>query len=278
MRSSGPRQPSPGGARATDDRAADDRAADGRAPDDRAADGRFTTLDSVEHFSGRIVSVRSDTITMPGGGTAVREVVDHDRAVAIVAIDDTGRIVLIEQYRHPLRRRLWELPAGLMDIAGESPWRTARRELAEETGLAADRWWTLVDLASSPGFTTETVRIFLATDIRPAGSDPADPAPPADRTADPAPADRPQHPTVGDEEDDMRVVRLPLETARTAVIDGRIVNATAVAGILAAAAVSDADGRLRTQRLRPATDPWTDGAARVHTGTGIAAAPELGVD
>src|SRR5699024_8858564 len=138
---SGAAQEPPGEDRADDGRpSAAERGADrldGRTADDRTADGRFTTVSSVDHFSGRLVSVRSDTVTMPGGGTAVREVVDHDRAVAVVALDDTGRIVMLEQYRYPLRRRLWELPAGLMDTAGENPWDTVRRELAEETGLAA---------------------------------------------------------------------------------------------------------------------------------------------
>ena len=85
---------------------------------------------------------------MPGGGTARREIVEHYGAVAIVAVDDDDNIVLVYQYRHPLGRRLWELPAGLIDIDGEPPHLTAARELEEEAGVTADDWCVLVD--SSP--------------------------------------------------------------------------------------------------------------------------------
>jgi ADP-ribose pyrophosphatase len=226
----------------------------------RERDGRFRVLESERPFTGRVVTVRVDEVTMPGGGVARREVVEHARAVAVAAVDSECRVVLIEQYRHPLRRRLWELPAGLMDVAGESPAACAARELAEETGLAADRWSVLVDLATSPGFCTEAVRVFLARDLRAVAA-----------------------PDAQDEEADLRVVRVPLADAVAAVLDGRIVNAAAVAGVLAAARVlgvdpgtvpgSDGDGEAL---LRPADDGWDRGPATVNAGAWADTAPPLG--
>ncbi len=115
---------------------------------------------------GSIFALRADEVRMPGGGTARREIVEHYGAVAVVAIDDDGNIVLVYQYRHPFGRRLWELPAGLLDEGGEAPHVTAARELAEEAGLAAENWRVLVDLDSSPGFSDESVRVYLATGLR----------------------------------------------------------------------------------------------------------------
>lgn len=212
-------------------------------------DGRFTILGSETRYQGAIFSVRVDDVSMPGGGSARREVVDHLRAVAIAAIDEDHNIVMIEQYRHPMRRRLWELPAGLMDIDGEGPLVAARRELVEEVGLAADEWSVLVDITASPGFCTEAIRVYLATGLR----------------------DVPV-PTAQDEEADLQVVRVPLEDAVDAVLDGRIVNATAVSGILAVARVLDTSVR---DRLRPAADRWNDGPATVNTAPEIGRAPSL---
>ena len=109
--------------------------------------------------------VRVDDVAMPGGGQAKREVVEHHGAVAIVALDDDDQVTLIHQYRHPLGRRIWELPAGLIDHLGEDPLESAKRELVEEVGLAAEDWSVLVDVAASPGFTDEVVRVYLATGL-----------------------------------------------------------------------------------------------------------------
>lgn len=196
----------------------------------------FEIRSSRAIFDGVVVRLRVDTVSMPGGGVAEREVVDHDLAVAVVALDDRGRVALIEQYRHPLGRRLWELPAGLMDVDGESALSAAQRELAEETGLAADHWAVLVDVAVSPGFTTEAMRVFLARDVRLIG----------------------RQGEIAGEEADLRLVWVPLSEARDAVLAGRIVNAAAVSGILAAdRALADA------LPLRPADVPWNDGPALV---------------
>lgn len=217
---------------------------------DRNADGRFEIVASEEHFRGHIVTVRVDAVTMPGGGVADREVVEHMPAVAVVALDDEGRVVLIEQYRHPLRRRLWELPAGLMDIDGEDAIAAARRELLEEVGLVAADWSVLVDIASSPGFTTEAIRIFLATGLTEA------PAPPAE-----------------DEEADLRVIRIPLGDAVDAVLNGEIVNATAVAGLLAAARVLGIPGGAGAGRLGDM--PFADSLALPDPAPRVGCAPVL---
>ncbi len=110
----------------------------------------------------RIVTVRSDTVKMPDGQEADREVVEHPGAVAVVALDDADRVLLIRQYRHPVGRLLWEIPAGIRDVGGEPPLRTAQRELLEEAGYTAADWRVLADFFTSPGISTERLRIFLA--------------------------------------------------------------------------------------------------------------------
>ncbi len=172
--------------------------------------------------------------------------------MAVVAIDDDGNVVLIEQYRHPLRRRLWELPAGLMDIAGESAQPAAARELGEETGLAAADWSVLVDVAASPGFTDEVVTIFLATGLSDIG-----------RQGD-----------LDDEEADLKIVRVPLATAVSAALAGQIVNASAVAGLLAASVALNVRPGAEVV-LRNTDDRWSDGPGRAHIGPGVPDAPVL---
>lgn len=190
----------------------------------------FTTVSSRDVHVGRVVALRVDEVAMPGGGTASREVVEHLGAVAVVALDDAGAVTLIHQYRHPLGRRLWELPAGLLDAGGETPPAAARRELAEEVGLAASEWVTLVDVAVSPGFTDEVVRVFLARGLTV-----------VDRDAQ------------GEEEADLEARAFPLDEAVGMVLAGEVVNGPAVAGLLAAQAVvaGRAEGR-------PADVPFRD--------------------
>jgi ADP-ribose pyrophosphatase len=190
----------------------------------------FETIASNTVFRGNIVAVRTDDVRMPGGVTAVREVVEHYGVVAVVALDDEDRVAMIYQYRHAVGRRLWELPAGLLDEPGEDPAAAAARELREETGLVARDWKVLIDLASSPGFCDEAVRVYLARGLHHVGRPEAD-----------------------HEEADLTVHRVGLGTAVDQVLAGEIVNATAAAGVLAAHAVV-VDGK----PTRPLDSAWPD--------------------
>jgi ADP-ribose pyrophosphatase len=126
---------------------------------------RWPVLSSAVQALGPIVTLRTDRVQMPDHEVADRQVVEHPGAVAIVALDEAGRVLMIRQYRHPVAHMLWELPAGLRDVSGEPPRATAERELLEETGYRARDWQTLVDFYSSPGISTEWIRVFLARDL-----------------------------------------------------------------------------------------------------------------
>lgn len=203
----------------------------GEGSSDEQRQHEFEVLASGTAYTGRVFALRVDEVTMPGGGSAVREIIEHPGAVAVAAIDDEDRIVLLYQYRHAVRRRLWELPAGLLDVRGEDPVATAGRELAEEAGLAATEWSVLVDVVVSAGFTDESVRTYLARGLSAAA--------------------RPEVPD--DEEADLTVHRVPLANAVGMVLTGEIVNASAVAGVLAAHTVVTGAGR-----PRPLRAPWRD--------------------
>ena len=192
----------------------------------------FRVLSSVEQFSGRVVSIVSDEITLPGGDSSVRDYVVHPGAVAVVPLDDHGRVVLVRQYRHPVRADLWELPAGLLDVAGEPAVDTARRELWEEADLRAGRWDLLVDLLTTPGGSDEAIRVYLARELTPAGADERHV-----RTA---------------EEAVMTVEYVELDAAVRMVFDGTIQNAICAAGVLAAARAAQ-NG---FANLRSADAPW----------------------
>jgi len=194
----------------------------------------FTVLSTSDVYVGRILALRSDQVAMPGGGQATREVVEHHGAVAILALDDDDQVTLIHQYRHPLGRRIWELPAGLIDHLAEDPVETAKRELVEEVGLAAENWSVLVDVAASPGFTDEVVRVYLATGLSV-----------VDREL------------LGDEEADLVARKVPLAEAVRMALAGEIVNGAAVGGILAAQAI-----RAAGVEPRQANAPWEDQPTR----------------
>ncbi len=203
-----------------------------------AAPGRhdFPVESSEDVYNGKVMALRSDRVVMPGGRVAVREVVEHAGAVAVAALDADDRVMMIHQYRHAVGRRLWELPAGLLDTAGEDPLATARRELAEEAGLTATEWAVLLDIVPSPGFSDESVRVYLARGLTDVG--------------------RPQ---LGDDEEADMVTRwVPLSEAVRMVFSGATVNATTVAGLLAAHALVSGAG----VELRPAGAPWQDRPTR----------------
>lgn len=172
----------------------------------------FEVVDSEIILDAPIIAVRRDEVTMPGGTTAHREVVEHFGAVSIAAVDSHNRIAMVEQYRHSVGRRLWELPAGLLDIKDEDELVAAKRELQEEAGLAAEQWSVLVDVVNSPGFCEEACRIYLAQDLRE-----------VERII-----------PSGDEEADMDHTWVDLDEAVNKVMAGEVSNSIAVAGIFAA--------------------------------------------
>ncbi|MFZ1177128.1 MAG: NUDIX hydrolase [Mycobacterium sp.] len=190
----------------------------------------FETASSETLHTGKIFALRRDRVRMPGGAIAVREVVEHYGAVAIVAMNDDNNIPMVYQYRHAFGRRLWELPAGLLDVAGEPPQLTAIRELKEEVGLEASTWQVLVDLNSAPGFSDESVRVYLATGLTEVA-----------------------RPEAHHEEADMTMGWFPVAEAARRVFSGEIVNSIAIAGVLAAHAVTDGFAQ-----PRPVDSPWID--------------------
>jgi 8-oxo-dGDP phosphatase len=183
---------------------------------------------------GRIVTLEQDDVQLPDGEQVVREVVEHPGAVAIVAIDEADRVLMIRQYRHPVRSMLWELPAGLRDVPGEPPLETARRELLEEAGYQAADWHLLADYLSSPGISTEQVRVYLARDL----------------TVVP---DGQREYVRQHEEAYLTVAWVPLAEAVQAVLAGHLRNGVAIVGILSAYAAHGAGFRA----LRPAGGPQT---------------------
>ena len=192
----------------------------------------WPVVSSAEVARGRLVTLRTDKVRTPDDELAERDVVLHPGAVAVLALDDAQQVLLIRQYRHPVGRLLWEIPAGLRDVSGELPWATARRELLEEAGYRARDWRVLADYYTSPGFTTERLRVFLARDL--------EFVPEAERDFVPEA-----------EEAQLLIAWLPLDEAVRKVFAGDLHNGVAALGVLAAyAARSEGfDG------LRPADAP-----------------------
>jgi len=124
-------------------------------------------LHSRRSFTGRVWDVTSDLVDLGESGVVTRDYVHHPGAVAIFALNENSQVYLVRQYRHPVRTETWEPPAGLMDFAGESPLDAAKRELFEEADLAAETWNVLIDFFSSPGGSSEGIRIYLARDLTP---------------------------------------------------------------------------------------------------------------
>jgi ADP-ribose pyrophosphatase len=164
---------------------------------------------------GRYLEFRVDTVERADGRRARRDVAVHPGAVAIVAVDPEGRVLLVRQYRHPAGRVLLEIPAGTLDRdpdsgATEDPDLAARRELEEETGYRAQRWERLTDFWTAPGFATERMFLYLATDLVPAGPDRLHP----------------------DEDEALELVRLPWPEAVAAAERGEVNDAKSLVGIL----------------------------------------------
>jgi 8-oxo-dGTP pyrophosphatase MutT (NUDIX family) len=192
--------------------------------------------------TGRVVDLRTDQVRMSDGSVATRDVIVHPGAVGIVAVDDDDQVLLLQQYRHAVGRRLWEPPAGLLDEPGEDPLVAAKRELFEEAHLTAARWDVLVDAFTSPGMSSEAVRIYLARSV--------------------SAADGPRF-EARDEEADLRIRWVPLAEAVSAVLAGRLHNPMAVMGLLAAERLLHTGGSAATRAATPrrGDTPWPDMSA-----------------
>ncbi len=180
----------------------------------RDRDVELEVVSSEIVYEGAVWDVRSDTVRY-GDGEMTRQYVEHPGAAAVVAVDDHRRVVLIQQYRHPISQRDWEIPAGLLDVAGEPPLETAKRELSEEVDLAAEQWQHLVSMRTTPGGSDEVVHVFLARGLSAVEND----------------FER-EH-----EESDMLVQRVELSEVVDAVLEGRVRNGILAVGVLAAAEV-----------------------------------------
>lgn len=183
---------------------------------------------SVHTFKGGVVTMRVDHVLMPDGDLAVRDVLVHPGSVGVLVLDEEHRVLVLRQYRHPIGRRLWELPAGLLDFPGEDRLAAARRELAEEAHLAADDWRILVDAYTSPGISDESVRIYLARGVRA------------------LPGERPQG---RHEEADLPSAWVPLRELLDGVLAGTLSNPLLVMGVPTLTAVLAGPG---LDSLRPA--------------------------
>ena len=186
------------------------------------------------HHDARLFTLVEETFRFGTAGENLsRAYFKHLGAVAVLPVDDQDRVLLIRQYRHPVRMHLWETPAGLLDVDGEPMLETAQRELREEADFQAQTWHTLVDYYTSPGASDEGIRVYLAQELRP--------VPEAELHTREA------------EEAEIAPVWIPLHEAVTAVLTGRIHNPSAVVGILALHAVRTGAGELRDARA-----PWPD--------------------
>ncbi|MFG2887428.1 NUDIX domain-containing protein [Streptomyces sp. NPDC048297] len=183
-------------------------------------------------FVGNKTSVRTDDVVMPDGSVARRDYQVHPGSVAVLALDEEDRVLLINQYRHPVRHKLWEIPAGLLDVPGENPLHAAQRELYEEAHVKAEDWRVLTDVYTTPGGCDEAVRIFLARDLSEAEG---------------------QRFEVEDEEADMQYARVPVDELVRRALAGDVHNNCLVVGVLSLVAARGGDG---LQALRPADAPW----------------------
>ncbi|KGM13672.1 NUDIX domain-containing protein [Cellulomonas bogoriensis] len=189
----------------------------------RDAPGARRTVSSRTIHQGMVWDVVGEDVDLGEPGTVHREFVRHPGAVSVIVLDDEDRVLLLSQYRHPVRSVMWEPPAGLLDVEGEDPWTAARRELLEEADLEAGSWWVLADYVSSPGGSDETLRVFLARDVRE------------------VPEGRRHHRVA--EESQIVCRWVPLDEAVTAVLAGQVRNPSAVVGVLAAATGRSRDWR-----------------------------------
>ncbi len=170
---------------------------------------RETFLSSQEIYPGKIIRVEKWQVALPNGETALREIVRHNGAAAIVPVDREGNVTLVRQHRIAVDRFTWEIPAGKLDSPEEDPFHAAKRELEEETGLQADTWRKLTRIDTTPGFCNERISIYLATDLS-------------------------QHPAHPDADEFLGLARIPLKEAVARCMSGEFCDSKTVIGLLMA--------------------------------------------
>ncbi len=184
-------------------------------------DQNWPTRGSKKVYDSDFISLSVDRIEAPDGAELTRAVVHHKGAVGVLAIDDADRVLVLDQYRHPVRRRLFELPAGILDIDGESAVDAAARELSEEADLVAAQWTPLLSVFATPGCSTEKWQVFVARDLSPTAAD---------------------HRIVREaEEADMHHWWIGLDQLVDAALEGRLGDSMTVSAVLAAAALRRAE-------------------------------------
>ncbi|MFL5996804.1 MAG: NUDIX domain-containing protein [Streptomyces sp.] len=183
-------------------------------------------------FVGNKTSVRTDEVVMPDGSVVRRDYQVHPGSVAVLALDDEDRVLLIRQYRHPVRQKLWEIPAGLLDVPGENPLHAAQRELYEEAHVKAEDWRVLTDVYTSPGGCDEAIRIFLARGLSEADGERFE---------------------VEHEEIDLEYARVPVAELVRGVLAGELHNNCLVVGVLSLVAARASGG---LDGLRAADAEW----------------------
>ncbi|MDP2659142.1 MAG: NUDIX hydrolase [Dehalococcoidia bacterium] len=164
------------------------------------------TISSRQVYEGRVLNLRVDSVELSGGRSSTREIIEHRGAVVIAAVDGSGNVLMVRQFRKPVEQELLELPAGTLE-SGEDPEACASRELQEETGFRAEKLEKLGGFYSAPGFCTEYLHLFLATGLQPS-------------------------PLAGDDDEDIRVAPTPISEVPSLIASGEIRDAKSVAGLL----------------------------------------------
>lgn len=164
------------------------------------------TISSQQIWQGKFLTLREDKVTLPNGHEAVRYIIEHPGAVAIIPVTKNKEIIMVEQFRKPVERVLLELPAGKLE-KGEDPLVSAGRELQEETGCVAGKLEKLGSFYSGPGFTNEILYLYLATDLE-------------------------QQEACPDEDEFVAVKTIPLDEALQMIEEGKICDGKTIIGLL----------------------------------------------
>ncbi len=170
---------------------------------------RETFLSGEEIYPGKIIRVEKWQVALPNGDTAMREIVKHNGASAIVPVDGAGMVTMVRQHRVAIDKCTWEIPAGKLDSPTEDPFDAAKRELEEETGLQAEHWQKLTSMYTTPGFCNERISIYLATGLS-------------------------QHPSHPDADEFLRIKKIPLDDAIAQCMSGEIQDGKTLVGLLMA--------------------------------------------